>query len=47
VIAGDIILVLHQKEHPVFRRDGDDLHMNYELSLYLRQHLLLYLYAYL
>jgi DnaJ family protein A protein 2 len=25
VIPGDVILVLQQKEHPIFRRDGDDL----------------------
>jgi len=25
IIPGDVILVLQQKEHPVFKRDGDDL----------------------
>jgi len=25
IIPGDVILVLQQKEHPIFKRDGDDL----------------------
>lgn len=30
---GDIIIVLDQKEHPVFRRSGDDLIVKREISL--------------
>lgn len=30
---GDIIIVLDQKEHPVFRRSGDDLIVRREISL--------------
>lgn len=30
---GDIVIVLDEKEHPVFRRDGLDLYMNMELDL--------------
>lgn len=30
---GDIIVVFQIKEHPIFRRDGDDLIVNHELSL--------------
>lgn len=30
---GDIIIVLDQKEHPVFRRRGDDLILKREISL--------------
>ena len=26
--AGDIVIVLDEKEHPVYRRDGLDLYMN-------------------
>jgi len=33
IVPGDIIVVLQQKEHNVFRRDGDDLHMEQELTL--------------
>jgi len=31
--AGDLVLVLHQEEHPVFRRQGDDLLMEATVSL--------------
>lgn len=34
IIPGDIIVVLQQKEHPVFKRDGDDLYMEQELTLH-------------
>jgi len=34
VIPGDIIVVLQQKEHATFKRDGDDLFMEQELTLY-------------
>lgn len=34
VIPGDIIVVLQQKEHAVFKREGDDLFMEQELTLY-------------
>jgi len=34
VIPGDIIVVLQQKEHTSFKRDGDDLYMEQELTLY-------------
>lgn len=34
VIPGDIIVVLQQKEHQTFKRDGDDLYMEQELSLH-------------
>lgn len=30
---GDIIIVLDQKEHPIFRRSGDDLIVRREISL--------------
>lgn len=30
---GDIILVLQEKEHPVFKRDGEDLHMTKKIKL--------------
>lgn len=33
IIPGDIIVVLQQKEHPVFKRDGDDLLMEHKLTL--------------
>lgn len=33
VEAGDIVIVLDEKEHPVFRRDGMDLYMNMEIDL--------------
>jgi DnaJ family protein A protein 2 len=31
---GDVVLVLQQSEHPVFKRDGDDLIMHKKISLY-------------
>ena len=34
VIPGDIIVVLQQKEHQTFKRDGDDLFMEQELTLH-------------
>jgi len=34
VIPGDIIVVLQQKEHATFRREGDDLIMEHELNLH-------------
>jgi len=34
VIPGDIIVVLQQKEHPTFKREGDDLIMEQELTLH-------------
>jgi len=34
VIPGDIIVVLQQKEHQSFKRDGDDLFMEHELTLH-------------
>lgn len=34
VIPGDIIVVLQQKEHATFKRDGDDLFMDQELTLH-------------
>jgi len=34
VIPGDIIVVLQQKEHATFKRDGDDLFMEQELTLH-------------
>jgi len=34
VIPGDIILILQQKDHPLFRRQGDDLFMERKISLY-------------
>lgn len=30
---GDIIVVLDEKEHPIFKRDKTDLHMKMELTL--------------
>lgn len=30
---GDVIIVLDQKEHPVFQRHGDNLIMNMEIQL--------------
>jgi len=34
VIPGDIIVVLQQKEHATFKREGDDLFMEQSLTLY-------------
>lgn len=34
IVPGDIIVVLQQKEHQTFKRDGDDLYMEQDLSLY-------------
>jgi len=34
VIPGDIILVLQQQEHSIFKRDGDDLILEKKISLY-------------
>jgi len=34
VVPGDIIVVLQQKEHAVFKRDGDDLFMEQDLTLH-------------
>jgi len=34
VIPGDIILILQQKEHPVFERKGDDLYMEKKITLF-------------
>jgi DnaJ family protein A protein 2 len=34
IVPGDIIIVLQQKEHPVFKREGDDLYMEHTLTLY-------------
>jgi len=31
---GDLVIILQQKEHPVFKRDGHDLFMEQEISLY-------------
>ncbi|CAF3400257.1 unnamed protein product [Rotaria sp. Silwood2] len=31
--AGDIIIVLDEKEHPIFKRDKTDLHMNTQITL--------------
>eukprot|EP01114_Cavostelium_apophysatum_P018060 TRINITY_DN5507_c1_g1_i1.p1 TRINITY_DN5507_c1_g1~~TRINITY_DN5507_c1_g1_i1.p1 ORF type:complete len:422 (+),score=123.16 TRINITY_DN5507_c1_g1_i1:192-1457(+) len=33
VIPGDIILVLQQEDHPTFKRDGDDLHIEKKIKL--------------
>lgn len=30
---GDIVLVLQEKEHPVFKRDGMDLHITKTIKL--------------
>jgi molecular chaperone DnaJ len=30
--SGDLYVVIHQKEHPVFKRDGDDLHCEMPIS---------------
>lgn len=34
VVPGDIIVVLQQKEHAVFKREGDDLFMEHQLTLH-------------
>ncbi|EGC33992.1 heat shock protein [Dictyostelium purpureum] len=33
VVPGDVIVVIVQKEHPTFQREGDDLIMEHELTL--------------
>ena len=33
VEPGDIVLFLQEKEHEVFQRDGNDLHMTYKIGL--------------
>jgi len=33
IIPGDIVLSINEKEHPIFKRSGDDLIMNKELTL--------------
>ncbi|XP_048649581.1 LOW QUALITY PROTEIN: dnaJ homolog subfamily A member 2-like [Marmota marmota marmota] len=33
VEPGDIVLLLQEKEHEVFQRDGNDLHMTYKIGL--------------
>ena len=33
VEPGDVVIVLDEKEHPVFRRNGTDLLMNMDLTL--------------
>jgi len=33
VVPGDVIVILQQKEHAFFKRDGDDLYMEHQLSL--------------
>merc|ERR1719231_1445572 len=33
MIPGDVIFVLKQKDHPVFRREGNHLHMDMHISL--------------
>ncbi|SOV19256.1 HSP40, subfamily A, putative [Plasmodium sp. gorilla clade G2] len=34
VITGNLVVILNEKQHPVFRREGIDLFMNYKISLY-------------
>jgi len=34
ILPGDIIVVLQQREHPVFKRDGDALLIEHELTLF-------------
>jgi curved DNA-binding protein len=34
-IAGDLFVVVVVQEHPVFRREGDDLHMDLKVPLYM------------
>ncbi len=31
--AGDLYIELEEKPHPIFRRDGDDLHMNMDITV--------------
>ncbi|KAF2070999.1 hypothetical protein CYY_007675 [Polysphondylium violaceum] len=33
IVPGDVIVVLQQKEHPVFTREGDDLVMDHKITL--------------
>jgi len=33
MVQGDIIFVLQMKKHPVFKRVGDNLYMDMEISL--------------
>lgn len=30
---GDVVIVIQQKPHPIFQRDGNDLHMTHEITL--------------
>lgn len=32
-IPGDLIFYVHQQPHPLFRREGDDLHAHFTISL--------------
>ena len=32
-VPGDVVLLLQEKEHEVFQRDGNDLHMTYKIGL--------------
>ena len=32
-VPGDVVLLLQEKEHEVFQRDGNDLHMTYKTGL--------------
>jgi len=34
IIPGDIILVIQQKDHPLFKRDGNDLHIVKNITLF-------------
>lgn len=34
VIPGDVFIIISQRPHPVFRRDGDDLHIEKEVSIF-------------
>eukprot|EP01102_Stenamoeba_stenopodia_P002012 TRINITY_DN11803_c0_g1_i1.p1 TRINITY_DN11803_c0_g1~~TRINITY_DN11803_c0_g1_i1.p1 ORF type:complete len:410 (+),score=88.69 TRINITY_DN11803_c0_g1_i1:264-1493(+) len=34
VRPGDVVLVVQQADHPLFKRDGDDLHMEHEITLF-------------
>jgi DnaJ family protein A protein 2 len=33
VVPGDVVFVVQQKDHPVFRRDGDDLYIERTILL--------------